>query len=238
MTLARDEPAALGPGRRRRGRIMLAVLGFMAPAAGLAGESRPDPATLLFDEPQLEATHPGDVLTYAYSRKTADDAKYGRSFSDTIALTIAAGDKADSRTVSAMMFSGANGRPAGPFPDMTGNPLLSLFLENHIGALSQQLHANPRYLKNAIRAGLRDKAEIVEAPVAVEGRSLPGWHIRMTPFRDDANKGRMLGLDAMSYDFAVARDLPGEIAEIRIVAPAPDGSILLDERVVYDAKAH
>ena len=34
----------------------------------------------------------------------------------------------------------------------------------------------------------------------------------------------MRGLDALSYDFAVAEDLPGEIAEIRIVAPAPDGS--------------
>ena len=52
------------------------------------------------------------------------------------------------------------GRP-GRFADMTGNPLLSLFLENHIGALSQQLHANPRYLKNAIRAGLARQGRVV-----------------------------------------------------------------------------
>jgi hypothetical protein len=120
---------------------------------------------------------------------------------------------------------------------MTGNPLLSLFLENHIDALSAQLHANPRYLKNAIRAGLRDKAKIVAGPVEIGGRSVAGWHVSVAPFVDDPNRARMLGLDAMTYDFAVTKELPGEIAEIRVTAPGPQGAApLLDERVVYDAK--
>jgi hypothetical protein len=47
----------------------------------------------------------------------------------------------------------------------------------------------------------------------------------------------MLGLDTMTYEFAVTKEVPGEIAEIHITAAGGQGARLLDERVVYDAKA-
>ena len=221
---------------RRMIRASLALL--LVFTGAFAGEAAPDAATLLFEEPQLEATRPGDVLSYSYSRKTVDDAKFGPSFDDQIRLTVAAGDKPASRTLEVQLFSGGNRRPAGPFPNMTGNPILSLFLEHHVGRLSTQFYANSRYLKNAVRAGLRDKAEVTQTKIEVNGRSVAGWHVRMTPFRDDANKARMLGLDTLTYDFVGAKDVPGEIVEIRAFAPGPDGSTLLDERVLYDAKAN
>jgi hypothetical protein len=218
--------------------ILLAAVIAVAGGGSVAAENAPpDAGTLLFEEPQLETTRPGDVLNYSYTRKTSDDSKFGPSFSDHIRLTIEKGDKAESRTVEVQLFTGANHRAAGPFPDMMGNPLLSLFLENHIGMLSTQFHANPRYLKNAIRAGLRDKATVEAGRVDVGGRSEPGWHVRLMPFKDDPNKDHMLGLDTMTYEFAVTKEVPGEIAEIHITAAGGQGARLLDERVVYDAKA-
>jgi hypothetical protein len=224
--------------------LLVAVAGMLGAAviqdgAVRAEDATQDAATLLFEEPQLATTHPGDVLTYSYSRQTTDDAKFGPSFSDHIRLAIDKGDSPDGRNVDVQLFSGANRRPAGPFEDMTGNPVLSLFLENHIDMLSTQFHANARYLKNVIRAGLRDKAKIEAGPVDIGGRSVPGWHVHVVPFADDPNRARMFGLDAMTYDFAVAKEIPGEIAEIRVTAPGVHGAApLLDERVVYDAKVN
>jgi hypothetical protein len=212
----------------------------MALAAGTlsAAEGTPDAATLLFEENQLAKSPPGTVLDYAYSRKTSDDAKYGRSFDDRVRLILEAGAEPEVRTVEVELFTGQNRRPAGPFPDMTGNPMLSLFLENHVLALARQFQANPRYLKNAIRAGLRDRAEVSRAPVEVGGRTMPGWHVHMAPFVDDPNKARMLGLDGLAYDFLVAKDVPGEIVEISVKMPRVAGAPSFEERIAYEAKAH
>jgi hypothetical protein len=43
--------------------------------------------------------------------------------------------------------------------DVSSNPILALFLEHHVEALFQVLGANPRYRKNAVRAGLGEKAK-------------------------------------------------------------------------------
>lgn len=216
---------------------LVLALSAAGPAA-LSAEVPPDAASLLFEEPQLDNTKPGDVLTYAYSRKTADEPTYGPSFTDQVRLAIAPGSNAETRTVAVDLFSGEHKRAAGPFEDMTGNPMLSLFLENHVNVLSGLLQVNPRYLKNAIRGGLRDHATVEPVTVSAGGQSLPGYRVHIAPFAADPNKERMKGLDTLAYDFTVARDLPGEIAEIRITAPdAKGGADLLDETVVFDAPA-
>ena len=140
----------------------------------------------------------GAVLTYDYHRKTSDDALYGASLQDKITLTFGKGSTEDARNVDVMLFSGANRRPAGPFEDMTGNPVLILFLEHHVETLAQLLHANPRYLKDTIRAALRDKAHVEKADLTVQEKVLPGWQIRIEPVKDDPNKVRMNGLGAMT----------------------------------------
>jgi len=218
----------------RLGFVVLAS-GVIAVGAACAGNAPPDATSLLFDEPQLADAPVGEVLTYDYHRKTSNDALYGPSFQDKITLTIDKGSTGTTRTVAVMLFSGANRQPAGPFEDMSGNPLLTLFLEHHIQILSQLYHANPRYLKDAIRAAFRDKAEVDQTEVSVGGRSVPGWKVEITPFKDDPNKARMNGLDTMTYRFLVAKDVPGEIADIRVTA-AGANAMLLDEGVSYDAK--
>ena len=102
----------------RLGLALLCAL-ILLPGGLPAAEATPDAATLLFEENQLARSPPGTVLSYAYRRKTADDAKYGRSFDDRVRLTLEAGAKPDERTVEVELFTGQNKRPAGPFPDMT-----------------------------------------------------------------------------------------------------------------------
>ena len=197
----------------------------------------PNATDLLFSEPQLATTKPGDVLTYSYSRKTADEAQYGPAFEDKIRLTVRKGGAESTRTVDAELFSGARQRPAGPFGDMTGNPVLSLILEQNIEGLSRQLGGNPRYFKTAIRTALRESAAVVPESVRVGDRTEAGWRVSITPFKNDPNKARMKGLDTLTYQFEVAKAVPGEVLQIRISAPGVSGSPLLEERVDYVAKS-
>ena len=214
------------------------VLVGLAGPGGRAEEALPNAADLLFDEPQLAATRPGEVLDYSYERHSADAERLGPSFTDHLRLTIDQGSDPGTRTVEVEMFTGANRRPAGPFADMTGNPLLSLILEENIQSLAAKLGANPRYFKTAIRRALRETADVAKDTVRADGTARSGWRVTIMPFKDDPHRERMQGLDQLTYIFRVAKDLPGEIAAIEITLPASGaGEPKLSEKVEYASKS-
>ncbi len=197
----------------------------------------PNAGDLLFEQPQLKNTAPGSTITYDYMRRSGIvRGPYGPPLNDTIKLTIEPGKSAESRDVAVQMFSGGNRVPAGPFLDMPGNPILPLFLETHLKGLAGLLEANPRYIKNAIRKGLREKATVTPVQVDFKGRKLDGWRVEMKPFVGDTQTERMRGFDGLTYTFVVAPGVPGEIVSIEARALKPDGGELLEERLDYDQK--
>ena len=194
-----------------------------------------DPASLLFEAPQWAATRPGATLSYRYSRKSANEALYGPSFEDRIRLHIEKGDAEATRTVRVELFGRERRRAAGPFEDVSANPVLMLFLEHHLEQLSRSVHANPRYLKNAIRAALRDKYRIEAGESLVDGRPVKTWRVLIAPFIDDPNKARMNGLEGLAYTLAVSEEVPGQVTELAAKATRPDGVAALEETLVYEA---
>lgn len=208
-----------------------------AEAATPAASGTPTAADLLFETAQLAATKAGQPLTYLYSRKVSDP-ELGASFDDTIKLEVepaSPGAPASARTLKVNFFSAERHRAAGPFEDVTGNPVMILFLENHVADLSAKLLGNPRYFKNAIRAAMRDKAEVTPAEFKIGDAAFKGWRVKVMPFTGDANTKRMRGLDTLTYEFDVAPDLPGQLARISITADAKDGR-LWEETLTYDPK--
>ncbi|MFL5073962.1 MAG: hypothetical protein ACJ8DS_01755 [Microvirga sp.] len=194
-----------------------------------------DPASLLFEAPQWAATRPGATLSYRYSRRSANDALYGPSFEDRIRLHIEKGDAEATRTVRVELFGRERRRAAGPFEDVRANPVLMLFLEHHLEQLSRSVHANPRYLKNAIRAALRDKYRIEAGESLVDGRPVKTWRVLIALFIDDPNKARMNGLEGLAYTLAVSEEVPGQVTELAAKATRPDGVAALEETLVYEA---
>jgi hypothetical protein len=215
--------------------VLFGVFAATAMPATAEAQPAPDATDLLFDQPQWGAAQSGATLTYRYARKASDEALFGPSFDDRIRLKLENGAAAGNRTVEVDMFSGSHHRPAGPFEDVSSNPVLLLFLENHVVELSQRLAANPRYLKNAIRAALRDRAVIEAAEITFGGKPLAARRITITPFAEDPNRARLKGLETLTYAFVVADSLPGRIADLHITAPLGNGTIGLDERLVYDS---
>src|SRR5215207_8023286 len=186
----------------------IVVVAVLYGGTAMAEDSRPeDPASLLFEAPQWAATRPGATLSYRYTRKSANEA-FGRE----------------------------RRRAAGPFEDVSSNPVLMLFLEHHVEQLSRSVHANPRYLKNAIRAALRDKYRIEAGESSVDGRPVKTWRVLIAPFIDDPNKARMAGLEGLVYTLAVSEEVPGQVTEVIAKATRPDDVAALEETLVYEAK--
>ena len=198
----------------------------------------PSAADLLFDQPQMKNAAPGSTITYNYLRRSGiSGGPFGAPLQDTVALKIEPGKSPEARDIRVTMFSGLNRVPAGPFEDMAGNPVVSLFLENHLRALAKVLEANPRYLKLAIRRGLREKATVTPTKVEFDGRSVDGWRVVTKPFEGDAMTQRMRGLDDLTYTFVTAPSVPGEIVSIEASSKNKDGGELLEEKLNYDQKA-
>lgn len=196
----------------------------------------PDAATLLFEAPQLAGTRPDQTLAYAYVRKVGNP-ELGASFEDRILLKVAARSGDDGRDITVDFFSPERHRAAGPFEGVTTNPVLLLFLENHLADLAGRLKGNPRYFKTAIRTALRDAATVSPMEAMVDGKAAKGWRIVVVPFKGDANASRMRGLDGLAYTFEVVPDLPGQIARIEVTAEATGGR-LWEESITYDPKGN
>ncbi|WP_336489067.1 hypothetical protein [Methylobacterium nigriterrae] len=220
---------AAGPGRAQTA----------APAVTRANaDAPPTAADLLFEQPQMKNTAPGSTLTYDYQRRSGiAKGPFGPPMTDEIKLRLEPGKKADERTINVEMFSGQNRFPAGPFEDMPGNPVMTLFLEHHLINLARVLEANPRYLKNAIRKGLRDRATVTPTKVTYQGREVDGWRVETKPFEGDKLADRMRGMANMTYTFITSPAVPGELVSIEAQSKNAEGGELLEERLSYDQKA-
>jgi hypothetical protein len=221
---------------RRGFGLALSVLLSLASSQPVRAADAPAPADLLFETaPWLEAPA-GTSLGYRYERRSENEAVFGPPLSDRIKLDIGPGAKPETRNVRVAMFTGERRVPAGPFEDSGFNPVMVLFLEHHVDSLAKLLHANPRYLKNTIRAALRDGATVAPTTLELRGRSVPGWRVTAKPFAEDANRARMRGLDGLEYTFIAADSVPGLIARIEARAAGSDG-MLLQETLTYDPDA-
>ena len=209
-----------------------------APAPTKANVSAPTAADLLFEAPQMRNAAPGSTITYDYLRRSGiSKGPFGPPLNDTITFTVEPAKDADARTIRVVMFSGMNRVPAGPFEDMPGNPIISLFLENHLRGLARVLEANPRYLKNAIRKGLRDRAVVTPTKVSFQGREVDGWRVETKPFEGDSMTQRMRGMENMTYTFVTSPSVPGEVVSIEAQSKTPEGGELLEEKLSYEQKA-
>lgn len=206
--------------------------------ATASNRSGPSAGDLLFEQPQMKNAPPGSTITYDYLRRSGiAKGPFGAPLQDTITIKVEPGKQPDARDMQVEMFSGLNRRPAGPFEDMTGNPVVPLFLENHVMALSKVLEANPRYLKLAIRKGMREKATVTPVKVPFGGKEVDGWRIEMKPFEGDPMGERMRGLDNLTYTFVTSPAVPGEIVSMEAVSKTKDGGELLEEKLGYEQKA-
>ncbi|MEJ1160838.1 hypothetical protein [Prosthecomicrobium sp. N25] len=201
---------------------------IVAPAAA---ETAADVGAYLFEAEHFRKTAPDARIVYSYSRASKDAERTRPSFKDVVELQLEPGKSPATRNVVVTLFKGPMHRAAGPFDDVSFNPLAIMMLEYHLGDFSKILGGNARYFKNGIRAGMRDAAQSEPVKVKVAGRDVDALRFVVRPFENDPQKARFGAFAATTYTFTVSDEVPGSIYEIRITTPDPAGGEPILEEV-------
>lgn len=212
---------------------LAAGLALAVPAAQAESEagSAPGLGELLFETPHLSDVEPGTVLSYEFAH-ISENPSYGESFEDEITLTLEPGEQEASRNAVVAMFTGERRRAAGPFDNMTGNPLIMLFLQYESAEMSRLLGGNSFYIRNRIKDAMREGGRVEPARIDYDGREVEGWKVTFEPFIDDPNRAELREFVRKRYEFLLADDVPGGIYQIRTVTPRSETD---DETLVSDA---
>lgn len=189
----------------------MAVLLAMAPWSAQAQDA---PADILFARPHLSGVPSGAELTYRLERLPSDAGRLGPPFGDDIKLTVKSGSASGARDIELRIFTGDRAREPISMTELTGNPVLVIFLDRAVSNMAQLTGGSMPYFKGRLRLGLRDKATAEPTSVVFEGRTLDAMRITVRPFVDDAMATRMLGYEGSRFEFLVAEAAPGMLLEM------------------------
>jgi hypothetical protein len=208
-------------------------------AAVPATAAVPTATALLFENAHFDKLPDGTVISYRYERDTVDPTKLGGAFEDDIKLTLGTPGPDGRRDIVVQLFSGERRKPAGPFSQMLGNPLVMLFLEADVNVMKELVGGNPRYLRNKIRAAFRAGGDVEATTVTVDGVEVPAERIVLRPFLDDSHRTELGAFVEKTYEFVVSDKVPGSLVSIRAVTPqlAGTGEPYLEEEIRYVGSA-
>ena len=144
---------------RKKVAIGASLLAAMMLSSVAAYAQPPTPVELLFEGQHLSELQPGAQLTYRFDRVVSDSSLLGESFSDEIKLVVT-NVAPTGAEVALSIFSGERARAIQRLPNMIGNPVLIVFLDRALHNMSQLSGIAPPYLRDRIRAGMREKAKL------------------------------------------------------------------------------
>lgn len=201
-----------------------------AQGAPTVEDARPlSPAQIvLFETPHLNNINKPETLDYDFVR----DGEAG--FSDRVAVHVRRVNPDGSKDLS---FDYLTGPRQVHFPELDkfkGNPLLMLTLERDTIGMKEALGVSHNYFRNKIREAFVS-ATVSDGTFTLDGRTVPARVVVVKPFEHDARLQRMASVQAKTYTFVIADDVPGSVAEIRIEMPAdgPMAAPAFAERVTF-----
>lgn len=207
----------------------LMALLALAPCAAPAQDR---PADILFARPHLSGVASGTELAYRLERSPSDIRLLGEPFNDDIKLLVRSVGASGTRDIDLRIFTGERAREVNGITDLTGNPLLVIFLDRAVSNMVRLTGGTAPYFKDRLRSALRDKATSEAAKAEFDGKMLDARRIIVRPFVDDANAGRMLGYGESQFEFLVAEAAPGMLLDMtsKFVSTLPDAP-KLEERI-------
>ena len=214
---------------------LLAAAFVLAAPAGAAQEQQKQKEwtqaqVLLFDTPHLANVTAPQTLSYDFEQRGGSEV----DFDDRVELNITENLPDGRKSLEAEFLTGERRRAFAPFTGFRGNPLIMMFLQWDVDRMKESAGGGERYFRNRIRYAFFQGAEVEEAPIELDGESLPGTRILIRPFKDDANRDRFPDLQGKFYEFLVSSKVPGGVYQIRAVVPAEGGAEPLQQgRVTY-----
>ena len=188
---------------------------------------------LIYDPSYLSEFDEPGALRYQFTRSTAD----GSGFEDRIRLIIEGVRPDGGRLISNEFFTGKRRRPYSDIDGFHGNPLVMLFLQYDVWAMSRVLGGNPSYFRNRIKRSLANGAEVRDTVIRRDGQDLAAKQVILRPFAGDRMAEQMREFQHKLYEITVSDQIPGGIYRIRAMVPAADGAeaSMIEEVVEFAA---
>lgn len=194
-------------------KFAVAVLALVAaPLIALADPAKPTAVEMLFETKHLSNCNQGEDLKYRFQRSVSQPELLGQPFSDDINLAVKAVNADGSRNLVMSVFTGERARDPLPVPEMTGNPLLVLFLDRMVNNYHSLAGGAQPYVKQQIRAALRDKAKVEPVKLDYSGKTVDAFRVSVVPFLGDPNASKMSGYEGSEFTFVVSPAIPGQFA--------------------------
>jgi hypothetical protein len=194
---------------------LLAGLGAPAYLAAATDENAPSAQSLLFDATYLRPLAAPSRIEYSYTVKTADQELFGKGFDDDVALRLAASAAGNGeKDVFVDMFTGERQRVLGPLTQVSGNPVIMMFLERDVSQMNMHIGGQPVYFRNVIRLAFREKARLEPTTITWDGRQVAATKVTIQPFAGDPNAERMQLFQSKTYEFTVSDAVPGGIYQV------------------------
>jgi len=204
------------------------VLTLATPTISAAGP----PSERIFAAGALNGIPPGASLIYTHLREgTGGDRQLQPITDGEVRVTLRSGADGAREAVVAMS-SGGRLRELNPFPASVGNPLLMTFLESSLRAIARVTGGSPFYIRNRMKAALREGGEIAQVDASLAGEAIEADAITFHPFTDDKNRHRMGDFADLELRFVMSDMAPGGFVLFSAATrPGTDGAVAFREEI-------
>lgn len=206
-----------------------------------AASERYTAQTLLFDNPYLKEISLPAELAYRFEHATADEKIYGEAFADDVKIELL--PPTGKYTLNSIMldiFTDERNRRIGPLSDVSGNPVIMVFLERDVFQMKRRVQGSPALFRNTIRKALRENAEVEDVKITYDGATVAAKRVTIKPFEGDRVPHQFAEFRAKRYHFTVSDAVPGGFYEIVSVLPDPDNGekVLVSDRMTFTVRSN
>lgn len=190
--------------------VTLSLCAALAGAGPLHAETAFD---LIFRSGTLDGLPQGTELRYDAEGPAGEEEDWRQ-----VVVDLAPGDEARVERWA----EGADGptQVLGSFKASIGNPVVMLFLERSVRAISEQTGGSPFYIRNRMRDALGGTGEVEAVEVPWDGGTVPATAVVLEPFADDPHRGELGGFADLVLRVVVSEAVPGWYHSMSVEAPA------------------
>lgn len=171
---------------------------------------------LLFMTPHLDSIKANQQLIYDLTETVPNQP----NTQDTVTLDIALKD--GHKTVNTTYLTGERNRWVPAMTDVTGNPIIMLFLQSDVYELAQLNGGQWRHYQKYIKLALEDKAETKPIQFTFHNQAYEGTEIQIQPYLNDPENKRFAHAEYINatYDFVLSDQVPGGIYKVAVYVPS------------------
>src|SRR5690606_12368476 len=151
---------------------------------------------------------------------------YEEGFTDSVFLDILEINPDGTRNADMQFFTGGRTQPFGPdnVKDITGNPVLGVYMRGDVHDMSRLTHGNWRYFQRSIKMAFAEGADVEPVIIDFAGHSLKGFKVSIRPYVNDPRRRLFEQFAEKRYEFILSDEIPGTIYQIHTIVPGPEGA--------------